>query len=183
MESILRKFYGTNILTDPLIVRDIAATCHGKKMLVFGLGYDAGLWDALTEGNTYFMEDNKDYISMADEIDARRIIHYDYKGITVGRSFTMTREEIEAVPVPDALLAEGPFDVIFVNGPLSYNSLCPGRLLPLFWSRHLLSTSGTVVYVDDSDRPLESLCIERFFGNCVKKRLNVRGGCMRIVVP
>jgi len=181
MESILRRFYGLNVLTEPVIVRDIAEHYHsGMKLLVFGLGYDAVLWDALTEGNTYFVEDNREYIALNEDIDPSRIIYYDYKGISVERSFAITDEEILAFPVPEALMEAGPFDLIFVSGPLSYNSACPGRLLPLFWSRYLLGSKDTLVYVDDSERRLESHCIERFYGDCVKKRLLVSGGCVRI---
>ena len=169
-------------MTDPVVVRDIVNQMTGtKKMLVFSLAYDAALWDSM--GNTYFVEDNLEHISLAYMIDPKRIIRCDYGSITVARSFTMTGQEVDAIPIPPSLLTEAPFDVIFVNGPLSYNASCPGRLLPLLWSRTLLSASGTVVYVDDSDRRLESLCIEQFFGDCDKKRLDVRGGCMRIVVP
>lgn len=180
MDSIFQR--QTRSMTDPVVVRDIVNQMTGtKKMLVFSLAYDAALWDSM--GNTYFVEDNLEHISLAYMIDPTRIIRCDYGSITVARSFTMTGQEVDAIPIPSSLLTEAPFDVIFVNGPLSYNASCPGRLLPLLWSRTLLSTSGTVVYVDDSDRQLESLCIEQFFGDCDKKRLGVRGGCMRIVVP
>jgi hypothetical protein len=182
MDSIFQT--QTRSMTDPVIVRNIAAEMTtAKKLLVFSLAYDATLWDSLTTENTYFVENNEAHIAMSDTIDPKRIIHCDYGSITVARSFTMTGQEVDAIPIPSSLLTEAPFDVIFVNGPLSYNASCPGRLLPLLWSRTLLSTSGTVVYVDDSDRHLESLCIEQFFGDCDQKRLGVRGGCMRIVIP
>ena len=182
MDSIFQR--QTRSITDPIVVRDIVNQMTGtKKMLVFSLAYDAALWDSMTTGNTYFVEDKEENIAMADTIDPKRIIRCDYESITVARSFTMTGQEVDAIAIPSSLLALAPFDVIFVNGPLSYNASCPGRLLPLLWSRTLLSTSGTVVYVDDSDRSLESLCIEQFYGDCEQKRLAVRGGCMRIVVP
>ena len=171
-------------MTDPIVVRDIAAEMTtAKKLLVFSLAYDAALWDSMTTGNTYFVEDKEENIAISDTIDPKRIIRCDYGSITVARSFTMTGQEVDAIPIPSSLLMEAPFDVIFVNGPLSYNASCPGRLLPLLWSRTLLAASGTVVYVDDSDRQLESLCIEQFYCDCDQKRLAVRGGCMRIVIP
>ena len=150
-------------------------------MLVFGLAYDSELWSALTYHNTYFVEDNLEYIEVA-RVDPSRIFQYDYGDITVSQSFSTTDAELEAWPLPTGLAEKAPFDIILIQGPASYNKSCPGRLLPIFWASQVLSKPGSVIYVDDSRRPLESYCVDRFFGSCVKQALPAEGGCMRIQI-
>ena len=170
--------------TSRAIIRSVIADVTDKilpKMLVFGLAYDSELWSALTYHNTFFVEDNTDYIEVTP-VDSTRILPYDYGDITVERSFSMTDTELRAWPMPAGLLEKGPFDIILIQGPTSYNKACPGRLLPIYWSCNVLSKPGTVVYVDDSRRSLETYCIDRFFHDNIKTQIAAEGGCMRIQI-
>ena len=170
--------------TDRVIIRSLINDITNKirpKMLVFGLAYDSELWSALTYHNTYFVEDNLEYIEVA-RVDPSRIFQYDYGDITVSQSFTITDAELAIWPLPSGLVEKGPFDIILIQGPTSYNKACPGRLLPVFWSSKVLSKPGSVIYVDDSRRPLEAYCIDHFFGSCAKQALPAEGGCMRIQI-
>lgn len=171
------------VLTNRAIVRSVIADVTHKilpKMLVFGLAYDSELWAALTNQNTYFVESNIDFIE-ATTVDPSRILYYDYGEITVESSYSMTDTALMTWPLPTGLLEKAPFDVIFVAGPDSYNKQCPGRILPLFWCRQL-SRAGSVVYVDDSRRSLETYCIDRFFSEKAKTAIVAPGGCMRIQI-
>ena len=170
--------------TSRAIIRSVIADVTNKirpKMLVFGLAYDSELWSALTYHNTYFVEDNFEYIEVT-KVDPSRILPYDYGDITVERSFSITDTELGARPLPTGLVEKVPFDIILIQGPTSYNKACPGRLLPIFWSGQVLSKPGTVVYVDDSRRPLEAYCIDRFFHDKAKTSIAAEGGCMRIQI-
>jgi len=170
--------------TSRAIIRSVIADVTNKirpKMLVFGLAYDSELWSSLTYLNTYFVEDNPDYIDVTP-VSSTHLLLYDYGDITVERSYSITDTELQAWPLPEGLLKKGPFDIILIQGPPSYNKACPGRLLPIYWSSNLLSKPGTVVYVDDSRRSLEAYCIDRFFHDNIKTAIAAEGGCMRIQI-
>lgn len=170
--------------TSHAIIRSLIADVTNKirpKMLVFGLAYDSELWSALTYHNTYFVEDNLDYIEVA-KVDPSRIFQYDYGDITVTQSFSMTNTELGARPLPTGLVEKAPFDIILIQGPTSYNKACPGRLLPIFWSNQVLSKPGSIIYVDDSQRALETYCIDRFFHDKAKTSIAAEGGCIRIQI-
>jgi hypothetical protein len=172
------------VLTNRAIVRSVIAdVTHTIRptMLVFGLAYDSELWAAVTHQNTYFVESNIDFIE-ATTVDPSRILYYNYGEITVESSYSMTDTALSTWPLPVGLLEKAPFDVILVAGPDSYNKQCPGRILPLFWTARSLSRAGSVVYVDDSRRALETYCIDRFFSEKAKTAIVAPGGCMRIQI-
>ena len=183
-DDIIKKYYNANIQTTKVVINDIAQQCFnsGKKMLVFGLGYDSNLWYNLTGQNTYFVEDNIAYINLNKNIDSSHIIHYIYTGVTVPSSFKLTDQDIEAFKIPDELLDIAPFDIIYIDGPTGWNNNCPGRLLPIYWSANFLSKKETVIYIDDCKRPLETYCIDKFFKDNVKEFLDVGQGCMKIIM-
>lgn len=45
-----------------------------------------------------------------------------------------------------------------------------GQLILSYWSK-FLSKSGTLIYIDDSNRKLENYCIKKFYNNKFKKYL------------
>lgn len=180
--DLIEKYYNPKIQTSLNIIKEIINETRSKtnaKMLVFGLGYDSPLWSNLTNNNTFFVENNNEYVKLNDSIDKDKIIIFDYKGITVESSFGMTDEEIENFQIPQKIIDSGPYDVIFIDGPPGYRNDLPGRLLPIYWSKKLLSKNGTI-YIDDSKRKLEAYCIDRFFENNNITYLNERDGCVKI---
>jgi hypothetical protein len=177
--------YTKNIQTDVAVINDIAKTWYDlegpKKMLVFGLGYDSPMWYAMTDKATYFVEDDIRYINSNPSIDPSHIAFYKYE-TTVGKSFKMTEEEIDAFLIPPTLLANGPYDLIYIDGPRGYDNSMPGRLLPIYWSKKYLSKPGTVIYIDDSNRPLETYCIQKYFEESQLTKLDVRLGSTKISI-
>jgi hypothetical protein len=173
------NFYNSRIQLDKDVINDVFTHIkENTKMLVFGLGYDSKMW---YEGNknTFFVENKEKYIQMnINNIPANNIIQYDYK-TTCSSSITLSDKEIHTFIIPEKLLKEGPFDIIIIDGPEGYSPLTPGRLIPCFWST-LLSKKGTLIYIDDATRQLETFCIEKFFSNYPKKEFTKREKCVKI---
>ena len=184
MQGIINKYYDELIQTDKTIINDIAKEVYGKnkKMLVFGLGYDSKLWYNLTNKNTFFVEHNEEYIQKNKDISASKMILYSYAGITVQTSFNMTDTEINSFIIPDEIIKNAPYDIIYIDGPTGHLPDKPGRLLPIFWSRTVLSKPGSIVYIDDSKRQLEAMCIDKYFNDYNKIIFNVRDGCIKMLL-
>jgi hypothetical protein len=92
----------------------------------------------------------------------------------------MTDADIKNFKIPERLLELAPFDIIIVDGPEGFHPKKPGRLIPCYWST-LLSRSGTIIYVDDARRQLESYFIQKFFRTKVNKMFSERNGCAKII--
>lgn len=175
------EYYNSNIQLDKDVIVDIFSNFNeNTKMLVFGLGYDSKMWFNGNK-NTYFIENKDEYIKLnVNDIPANNIIKYDYKNINVKNSFNLDDKEIYTYKIPNELLKLAPFDIILIDGPEGWNYNTPGRLIPCFWST-LLSKPSTVIYVDDSSRPLENYCINKYFNNKTKDIFNNRGKCTKII--
>lgn len=183
-------YYNKNIQMDKRIIQDIYDSLKlykNPKMLVFGLGYDSNLWYNITNKNTFFIEHNQEYIDLNKEIAYDHIIKYDYNDISVSKSMNILKnnsfsKELEQYKIPEKLLEQKPFDIIIIDGPTGYNNECPGRLLPIYWSKNMLSKSGTIIYVDDSNRPLENKSVKMIFSSDLKKYSKIRNGCSKIII-
>ena len=177
------KFYTPEILLDALVINDIASNLtEDSRFLVFGLGHDSCMWFNLCP-NTCFVEHNPKYINKALEyIPKANIVHCKYKGISVWNSFGMTEERLSSLPMPPELEGAEPFDVILIDGPTGYNFFLSGRMLPCYWAMKHFSQPGTLVYIDDSERKLESYCIDRFFKGKVSQSFPSRDGCVKIAM-
>lgn len=174
-----------NIQLDTEVIKDILLNVDGKnkKMLVFGLGYDSELWYNLTNKNTLFIENNYEYIKLNKNINSNNIIYYDYKNITVEKSLkNINKQFIDSFSIPQKILDNAPYDIILIDGPAGFNSECPGRLLPCYWSKNYLSKENTLIYVDDANRPLEHKCINKMFSNKMKTYFKQRNGTMKIIM-
>jgi hypothetical protein len=173
-----KPFINKNIQLSKPVINDILLCCQNKKMMVFGLGYDSELWYNSTNKNTYFVENNQQYIDLNKNIN--NIIYYEYKGITVESSLKLTDDKINMFKIPDKVLELAPFDIIIIDGPTGYNNNCPGRLLPLYWSKKYLSKEGTIIYVDDATRVLEKKGINKYFTDNEKVYFKDRLGTIKI---
>ena len=151
-------------------------------MLVFGLGYDSELWYNATNKNTFFIENNKQYIELNNNINSNNIIYHEYKNITVKNSFQLTEDKIKNYEIPNKILELAPFDIILIDGPNGFNDECPGRLLPIFWSKTHLSKKGTIIYIDDINRKLENKCVNKFLMGKPKSYFKERDGTMKIIM-
>ena len=174
------KLYNKNIQIDKKVINDVFSNFKSNtKMLVFGLGYDSKMWYEGNNKNTYFVEDTKEYINLnLNDIPMDNIIEYKYN-TTVENSFKLKDNEIRQNKLIETLTRLGPFDIILIDGPRGYNNNVPGRLIPCYWST-LLSKQGTIIYIDDSNRPLENYCINKFFKNKRKQVFIERNNCTKI---
>lgn len=182
-EDFLKKFYDENTQLDIEVINDILdeSLNTDKKILIFGLGYDSNLWFNINH-NVYFVEDNEKYIKMNEEKIKNRTIKHNYGNINVLQSLHLDNKNIEKYLFPEKLSLLGKFDIILVDGPLGNSYHDTGRLLPLYWSKKRLSKEGTIIYVDDSNRKLETYCINKYFKDNVVKRFNKRKGTTKIVM-
>jgi len=179
------KYYNKKIQLATYVINDVLSICDGKKMLVFGLGYDSPLWYNATNKNTYFIEHNEEYIKLNPDIDENNIIFYKYDDISVNKSIDLLKnntenEFLDRINIPDRLLELAPFDIIIVDGPTGYNDNCPGRMIPLYWCQKYLSNENTIIYVDDYIRPLEKECVNRFFIDKNKFYFNETSRCVKL---
>lgn len=172
-------FYNNNIQLAKEVINDIKNNTTNDNMLIFGLGYDSKMWYNMNN-NTYFIENNDEYINLNTDIIPRdHIIKYDYNNITVENSFSMRLSDIESFKIPETILKLAPFKIILIDGPTGYDNKPPGRLIPIFWSKKL-SNKNTLIYVDDSSRKLESYAINKFYTHNNKIIFNSRLKCTKI---
>jgi len=176
------EHYNNYIQIDKDVIEDVFAEIKpNTKMLVFGLGHDSKMWYEGVNKNAFFIENNDDYIKMnINHIPPNNIIKYDYK-ITCLTSFKLTENEIKEFVIPEKLINEAPFDIIIIDGPEGFCYTKPGRLIPCYWST-LLSKPGTIIYIDDANRKLESFCIEKYFKQYDKKEFSKRDKCVKIYI-
>ena len=183
IQNLIDKYYvNRRILLHPLVLSDILNEIVKNpetKMLVFGLANDGQLWYNATNKNTYFVEKKNVYLSFNHFIPDDNIIEYSYKGMSVRNSYILTKREIESFTVPDKLKKLAPFDIILIDAPQGHKSSSSGRLLPIHWSIHSLSKKGTLIYLDDYNRQLETFCINKYCKNNVVKVFKERYGCVK----
>ena len=148
-------------------------------MLVFGLGHDSKMWYEGNNKNTFFVENKEEYIKLGiKDIPSENIVKYNYK-TKCGTSIKLSEKEIKSFIIPKKLMDEAPFDIILIDGPEGHYVGAPGRFIPCYWTT-MLSKSGTIVYVDDSNRKLESFCIDKFFKDYPNKIFDTRDKCVKI---
>ena len=162
---LVSNYYVSEIQLAGEVVGDILCELSGNmKMLVFGLGHDSPLWFHATKGNICFVEHDRTYIELNRMVvPMATIIHHTYEGITVSNGRCLKDSEIESFVPPAELLKEAPFDLILIDGPPGWKPHHPGRLLPIHWSSRHLAQSGSIFYIDDCTRDLESWAITKYF--------------------
>ena len=178
------QFYTPKIQIHKHVIDDVFSNFNPQtKMLVFGLGYDSRMWYEGNNKQTWFVENKDSYIELnKNDIPAKNIIKYDYIGITCENSLKLTDEKISKYVCPPQLVKEGPFDIIIVDGPEGYHANRPGRLLPCYWSSKFLSKPGTIIYVDDSKRELETYSIQKYFSDKIVKVFPERFKCTKVII-
>lgn len=167
-KTIMEKYYTPKILIGKNIINDVMDEMIGKNknVLIFGLGYDSNLYYyANDKKNILYVETNDEYIKLCKEIDTKYVVKHDFKGITVKTSFDMTDDQLDRFAIPKILIDHAPYDIILIDAPVGCNPNAPGRLLPIYWTSKLLSHIGTIVYIDDTERPLESLGVKKYFSS------------------
>jgi len=177
------EYYSPKILIGKNVIEDVLSNITpDTKMLVFGLGYDSKMWYNATNKKCFFVENNDSYINLnKNDIDSANIIKYNYT-TKCATCLNLKDEEIQKFEVPCTLLENGPFDIIIIDGPIGYGG-GPGRLIPTYWSS-VLTKPGTLVYMDDSSRPIEKYCISKYYEKNVKHVFKYRNNeCTKIICP
>ena len=174
--------YTSKIQLDKDVINDVF-TCftENTKMLVFGLGYDSKMWYEGNNKNTFFIEDKEEFIQLnLKDIPSGNIVKYKYN-TTCATSVNLSDAEISKHIIPEKIMNEAPFDIIIIDGPTGFALSTPGRLIPCYWST-ILSKPGTIIYIDDANRKLESYCINKYFKDCPKKEFVKRERCVKIFI-
>ena len=176
------EYYNANIQLDKKVIDDVFASLpQGGKLLVFGLGHDSRMWYEGAKKNAFFVEDKDYYIGLTTKyVPSDHVIKYTYT-TTCATTTALTDEQIRAFEIPEQLLREAPFDVIIIDGPEGYSREKPGRLIPSYWST-LLSKPGTVIYIDDTIRPIEQYCLKKFFADKIKIEFTERSKCTKLTI-
>ncbi len=133
------------------------------RMLVFGAGNDSRIWTKLNKGGeTVFLEDNEQRISAIKGKNPKCRIEKVCYWTKVGH----WRQEIQS---PDLLLdlpsdvAQGQWDIIYVDAPTGFNDDCPGRLQSIYTAAKLAGPN-TKIFIHDCDRQVEMEAIKQFVG-------------------
>ena len=175
------NYYNSKIQLCKDVIDDVFThITSDTKMLVFGLGYDSKMWYEGNSKNTFFIEHDQTYIDLNKDIPASNIIKYNYTTIC-SESMKLSDDKINSFIIPENIINQAPFDIIIIDGPTGGHPNSPGRLIPCYWST-LLSKPGTIIYIDDSSRPLEDFCIEKYFKEYPKKVFNKRLKSVKIYI-
>jgi hypothetical protein len=176
------EYYTTKIQIHERVIKDVFKNIkEDSKMLVFGLGYDSKMWYEGCNKNVFFVENNDKYIELnIKKIPLDNIIKYDYK-TTCASSEHLTDNEITGFIIPQKIEERGPYDIIIIDGPEGYTPEKPGRLIPIYWATKL-TKPGTLIYIDDSKRPLENRCIQKYFADYEKTYFDEREGTTKIFI-
>jgi hypothetical protein len=159
ISRVFRLHYSNDTQMSPSQIEAIAAAIKSRgphcNMLVFGLGNDSPLWDALnSNGYTLFLEDVQEWIDKIVGIYPNLNVHrVSYAGTTVASASENPSGTIAGAQAPAFLLGRR-WDVIVIDGPMGYAPQLPGRALPICWTRQIAQRS-THIFVDDYDRKLE----------------------------
>jgi len=158
LPTLLAQHHDARAQISPAQIEVIASAIRARapaRLLIFGLGHDAPLWQALNPGGeTIFVEASPDWIErLRPRLPQATIISFDFAAHgSVGDAMALPHARLAAISMPAALA--GPWDVILVDGPAGYHMSDPGRALPLYWASRLMQRA-THVFVDDYNRALE----------------------------
>ena len=176
------EYYNNNIQLHKKVIDDIFSNIQpNTRMLVFGLGYDSKMWYEGNNRNTFFIENNDKYITLNSDIPSDHIFKYNYQ-TTCNTCMQLTSKEIESFVIPEEISNLAPFDIILIDGPEGWTPDKPGRFIPCYWAASFLSKSGTLIYIDDSNREVETFCIQKFFHEKYKYIFLERGKCTKIII-
>ena len=132
------------------------------NFLVFGVGNDSILWQALNPfGRNVFIEDNHYWL---DKIKAR-VPGLEAYTVTYGTTLTNWRKDIASIPqleLPDDV-QNFQWDIILVDAPAGNKNDDPGRLQSINAAANI-ANAGSFVLVHDCNRELEQQCSSTYLG-------------------
>ena len=133
-------------------------------LLIFGVGFDSGLWTMLNRGGTtVFIEDN---VKWADRVQ----LHYPEITVHIMDYNTVRSQWRELIDSPTLLelglpeqVTDREWDVVIVDGPSGWEQGSPGRMKSIALARKLVRAKGHV-FVHDCDREVERAYCDHYLG-------------------
>lgn len=162
--NVFDKYYTNNILLGryqaSVIALQIFRLRRSCNFLIFGCGNDSILWAELNKyGNTVFLESSDNWKNKVLSAHPQLNIEiYDVGENTVADSLA---DNIQYLPQPE-IMRKFKYDLIFIDGPTGYNNSCPGRALPIIWTKEIVC-AHTNVFIDDYERPIEYKYFNSYF--------------------
>lgn len=149
-----------------IICKQMLKRRESCNALIFGAGNDSIIWNTVNQGHTLFIEhDAKWANSIAAKVPGINIVSYDYNTqcdpkLAIHEQPAIDELSLMAHPVPKEI-TERKWDVILIDGPTGFDSNCPGRMLPIYWSS-TLAHDACDIFVDDYSRPIEFSYTNKF---------------------
>lgn len=153
-------------------IADIISNTAPSNLLVFGVGFDSGLWLKLNQGGeTVFLEHDHKWIELIKtKVPDIHICEVQY---TTKRRQWQLLLFTSMIGITNRLVLNLPgeiyekaWDIIFVDSPQGDSPLMPGRMQSIYTASILKSKH---VLVHDCDRRVERKYSERFLGNKIKQ--------------
>ncbi|MCO5563586.1 hypothetical protein L7F22_017231 [Adiantum nelumboides] len=201
--AIALVHYATSNITpqqtqeETMITANILSRRGPCNFLIYGLGFDSPLWQALNHGGrTVFLEEDPSWIAQMTEAnpslevyavnytttlsDADDLLAYVQQNQDVcfpsERDLLHSKCKLVLKSLPDHLYGVK-WDVIMIDAPRGYSPEFPGRMTAIYtsalMSRAALHDQSTDILVHDVDRPVESRFSVEFF--CDKNRVGASG--------
>ncbi|MCO5581361.1 hypothetical protein L7F22_035243 [Adiantum nelumboides] len=201
--AIALVHYATSNITpqqtqeEMMITANILSRRGPCNFLIYGLGFDSPLWQALNHGgHTVFLEEDPSWIAQMTEAnsslevyavnytttlsDADDLLAYVQQNRDVcfpsERDLLHSKCKLVLNSLPDHLYGVK-WDVIMIDAPRGYSPEFPGRMTAIYTSalmaRASLHDQSTDILVHDVDRPVESRFSGEFF--CDKNRMGASG--------
>lgn len=167
------------------------------NFLVYGLGFDSPLWQALNYGGrTVFLEEDPSWIAQMMEAhptletyavnytttlsEADDLLAYvqEHRDICMPVEMNLLKSKCKLVlkSLPEHLYGVK-WDVIMIDAPRGYSPEFPGRMTAIYTSalmaRAALRDQSIDILLHDVDRPVESTFSTEFF--CAKNRIEAVG--------
>ncbi|KAH7415006.1 hypothetical protein KP509_14G023000 [Ceratopteris richardii] len=179
-----------------MITANILSRRGPCNFLVYGLGFDSPLWQALNYGGrTVFLEEDSSWISkMTNDhpfltvypvnyttvlSEADDLLNYvrEHRNICMPeKNILQSQCKLALKSLPEHLY-QIKWDVIMIDAPRGYSEEFPGRMSAIYTSalmaRAASREQSTDILLHDVDRPVESKYSEEFF--CAKNRVEAAG--------
>ena len=150
-----------------VIGEQILSKGPGCNLLVFGLGGDSVIWNTINEnGYSLFIEHDERWANtIAKQVPGINVRTYQYPTkcdpvLPIEEQPPIDLRNLVHHQMPVELV-EKKWDVILIDGPTGFDSTCPGRSLPIYWSS-LIADKHCDIFVDDYSRPIEFTHTNKF---------------------
>jgi len=163
-------------------VREALQKYEDPNILVFGSGYDAGVWHHLSN-NTVILEHEDKWAEIGREkgADVRKVSYVNTKGdLKLAKDIAKknVNKWLESLD-PDIKFQK--WDIIIIDGPQGGAAT---RAMPIYASIYLSNEGGTI-FVDDYNRKAETELVEELkeAGMHLSRVVDIRDGLAEVINP